>query len=1222
MLDRVKGEPNPTELSFRPIPPPSFTASRRGRPALPPRPAASGLNTSSTLAMAQAHGISADQFEEAKQQVMRFLRTDSTPIAQPAFEQHDKGKAKQTPVVPRSQSYPAFGGQPPHHQPHHPQTVSQQQPHHLPAPPAMSSSIYRSPAGVVSARSFSPAAPSPRPDSAPSSSTIEQSATFELFHDSDLAASAPIAHHGVRARPSLEEIVERTGQRTRRDEDLRKERDLREWADQSVDESSSDDEDEHGARQVASQLQQHPTPRQREFSGPQSATRATPFRTMASPAELLPSPPFLETALYTIKSPAVLPPRGMMERFMSDRSGIKEEPDSGEEQGEPEPETATMQQDEPQDVPGASPPEGDPRLTSSHSPPRGASGYDPLLTSELNQLNANSARLSARKNNATDIVVSEPLYSSPYPTRSVFDRDSPYSSATKRSHDVFSSDEPDSTKRSRWTHSLQEDNRAVSPTPSTASASLRAPSFCDSSPAMSDRASASGAPARPNFPPSVTHPASAPDFAYHGLPSSSPASSQHSYSDPPPRQHRSSPGPSTSFAYARGAATSNAAIAAATALVESSMSMSRKRAPLKRADTLPAVMGPDGSYSKPSWSYAALIGQAIFSTEERKISLADIYSFIMTSYPYYRKEDSGWQNSIRHNLSLNECFIKTARGASNPGKGCLWAIAKGCEEQFADGGFTKKGSAGNGRKPKAGKGAPTVPAPVAARFDPVSLRPSSQQRMSHQQQQQQQQQQQHQQHHPQHLQHQHQQQQQLHQQQQQQLAHEPSPAASSRGASPALSNGSHHSAYSGPYQHELRQETRRPEPISPARYRQASPTPPPPTQHLQQHPGPPSRAASYDSRSSGSATVTRHVAAASALFERPPAPAPPPSERAFATARRDSVASAASSLSSLEEPIERTVKAEESHPAPAAPAPAPVVIAPPPPPPVERPRRTAPSPPAASPPTSVYHRLAGPYQPISAFNNSINHRALALLASPEAVGIMPVHPDVYDRTLPPMQESPSRQSHAHFLPAPHIFPGSSGRRIRTRSEENEDERPQSMFSPTALVHTQSPVSSMRGERRAPMSPVQTTSEMFEPVEEKPIVSADPEKKRAIASRSHLPSVAALADGAETFRTPPRLRSPSSRLPSSALLQAAMVTPGGRARPWGVPKDSQYYDHSISTPFSKRHDESSSRDDWSPFGSRAQVAAEIEHFSTVGDTVRGSGVGPTTPRLHWSPQGTW
>ncbi|ORY75035.1 fork head domain-domain-containing protein, partial [Leucosporidium creatinivorum] len=103
---------------------------------------------------------------------------------------------------------------------------------------------------------------------------------------------------------------------------------------------------------------------------------------------------------------------------------------------------------------------------------------------------------------------------------------------------------------------------------------------------------------------------------------------------------------------------------------------------------MPALVGPDG-HQKPHWSYAALIGQAIFSTETLKMSLAEVYAYIMASYPYYKKEDSGWQNSIRHNLSLNECFVKTARGPDNPGKGCLWAIAPGCEDQFADGNFVK-----------------------------------------------------------------------------------------------------------------------------------------------------------------------------------------------------------------------------------------------------------------------------------------------------------------------------------------------------------------------------------------------------------------------------------------------------------------------------------------------------------------------------------------------------
>lgn len=46
---------------------------------------------------------------------------------------------------------------------------------------------------------------------------------------------------------------------------------------------------------------------------------------------------------------------------------------------------------------------------------------------------------------------------------------------------------------------------------------------------------------------------------------------------------------------------------------------------------------------KPPFSYANLIGQAIFSTEEEKLSLSNIYKFIMDKYAFYRHTNSGWQ---------------------------------------------------------------------------------------------------------------------------------------------------------------------------------------------------------------------------------------------------------------------------------------------------------------------------------------------------------------------------------------------------------------------------------------------------------------------------------------------------------------------------------------------------------------------------------------------------
>ena len=111
---------------------------------------------------------------------------------------------------------------------------------------------------------------------------------------------------------------------------------------------------------------------------------------------------------------------------------------------------------------------------------------------------------------------------------------------------------------------------------------------------------------------------------------------------------------------------------------------------------------------RPQYSFSALIAMAIKSSPKQMLTLPEIYAYISQKFPYYRKEDKPWKNAVRHNLSLNKCFMKAPREDGYHGKGNHWIIDPNCDHILENGSFRSPTKKKKSKKTRVAKKTPPL----------------------------------------------------------------------------------------------------------------------------------------------------------------------------------------------------------------------------------------------------------------------------------------------------------------------------------------------------------------------------------------------------------------------------------------------------------------------------------------------------------------------------------
>ena len=89
---------------------------------------------------------------------------------------------------------------------------------------------------------------------------------------------------------------------------------------------------------------------------------------------------------------------------------------------------------------------------------------------------------------------------------------------------------------------------------------------------------------------------------------------------------------------------------------------------------------------RPKLSYSQMIAEVLNQAEDGMMPLSDILTCITQRYPSYRSrmDVKGWQNAIRHTLSVSQEFHKVPRSKDCKGRGHFWTMKDKAETQILE----------------------------------------------------------------------------------------------------------------------------------------------------------------------------------------------------------------------------------------------------------------------------------------------------------------------------------------------------------------------------------------------------------------------------------------------------------------------------------------------------------------------------------------------------------